>query len=56
MESRREDWNSSSGTVEESCEVYVHRMIRRGKDVPVNRSGDYPEEGDCNIPDVNTRA
>src|SRR5436190_370086 len=27
MESRREVWKSSSGTLEESCMIWVHRMI-----------------------------
>src|SRR6266540_2278521 len=40
MKSRLEGWNSSSGTLEESCAVCVHRMIRRGEDVPIGRSGE----------------
>ena len=24
----------------------IHRMIRCGEDVPISRSGEYPEEGD----------
>src|SRR6266540_2120062 len=34
QESRREVWKSSSGTLEESCVIRVHRMIRCGEDVP----------------------
>src|SRR5438105_2701940 len=33
-ESTCEVWKSSSGTLEESCAIWVHRMIRCGEDVP----------------------
>src|SRR6266508_609032 len=33
-ESRREVWKNSSGTLEESCMIRVHRMIRCGENVP----------------------
>ena len=45
VKSRLEGWKSSSGTLEESCEVCIHRMIQRGEDVPIGRSGACSEEG-----------